>query len=71
MTRFKIDWDDNQSTPVENGENIPPAHNLESESNQMVPSGSRALEEAKPPQAAPEVNTGSGMDVDDASVSMS
>lgn len=71
VTRFKIDWDDNQSTPVENGENVPPTHNLESESNQMVPSGSHALDEMKSQQVVPELNGGGGMDIDDTSVSMS
>lgn len=69
VTRFKIDWDDNQSAPVENGENIPPTHNLESESNQMVP-GSHALEDIKS-QVVPDINSCAGMDVDDTSVSMS
>ncbi|KAJ8306440.1 hypothetical protein KUTeg_016985 [Tegillarca granosa] len=35
VTRFKIDWDDNSSETVENAENIPPAQNPDSESNQM------------------------------------
>lgn len=35
VTRFKIDWDDNSSETVENGENIPPAQNPDPESNQM------------------------------------
>lgn len=71
VTRFKIDWDDNQTSPVENGENIPPAHSLESESNQMVPSGSRVLDEMKCPQVVPEVNGSSGMEVEETSISMS
>ncbi|KAL4236982.1 ASF1 anti-silencing function 1 [Mactra antiquata] len=68
VTRFKIDWDDNQSTATENGENIPPVHNLESESNQMVPGGTNIQEDLKS-QVVPEV--GNGMDIDETSVSMS
>lgn len=32
VTRFKIDWDDNAA---ENGENVPPVQNIDSESNQF------------------------------------
>ncbi|XP_063399329.1 histone chaperone asf1b-A-like [Mytilus trossulus] len=32
VTRFKIDWDDNAA---ENGENVPPVQNMDSESNQF------------------------------------
>ena len=61
VTRFKIDWDDNQT---ENGENIPPESNLESESNQMCVDSaqiSKTLTE-KQNQVVPEVNiNGSAM----------
>lgn len=70
VTRFKIDWDDNQAAPVENGENIPPAHNLESESNQMLPASSNVLEDLKS-QVVPDLGSGNGMDIDETSVSMS
>ncbi|KAH3731186.1 histone chaperone asf1b-B-like [Dreissena polymorpha] len=68
VTRFKIDWDDTVSEiPAENGENVPPATNLESESNQMNMLGSRCLEETK---LAHNVNS-HGMDIDETSISMS
>lgn len=71
VTRFKIDWDDSVSQVPENSENVPPAVSTESESNQMALGGARLIEEAKQAQVVPDINNGTGMDIDETSISMS
>lgn len=68
VTRFKIDWDDNQS--LENGENVPPAQSLESESNQMTAANKPLSEMKQSSQNVPDVNS-TAMDIEETSVSMS